>query len=171
MISCRSQGFTLIEVLIAVLVLAIAILGGMASQLASLRTRQDSALMASAVQLAGSLADRMRANGQFRHLYLGLDYDALRDGPPGASGAGCDAGASCSGAQLAAYDLDEVRNAVHAGFPGGRVVVCRGAGAGWPCGGGHAAPVAIKIGWAERGAQRSTEARLAVVLMADGGTP
>lgn len=169
MVPCRSRGFTLVEVLVAVLVLAIAILGSMAAQLSSLRTRQSSALMASAVHLAGSLAERMRANRQFRDHYLSLDYDALRDGPPAAPVAGCDSGATCSGAELAAYDLDEVRQAVHGGFPGGRVLVCRGAGSGWGCGGGSGA--AIKIGWAERGTGSGAEARLAVVLMADGGGP
>jgi type IV pilus assembly protein PilV len=167
-VSCRSEGFTLIEVLVAALLLAIAILGSMAAQLHALRTRQGSALMSSAVQLAGGIAERMRANGRFSDRYLGLDYDALRDGAPAAEGSGCHA-APCSGAELAAHDLDQIRHAVHAGFPGGRVVVCRGAGAGWPCSG--AGPLAIKIGWAERGVERSAEARLAVVLVADGGLP
>lgn len=170
MVSCRSEGFTLIEVLVAVLVLAIAITGSMAAQLAALRARQSSALMAEAVQLAGSVAERMQANARFRDRYIGLDYDALRDGAPGTGGSGCFA-AACTGVALAAHDLDDIRRAIHAGFPGGRVVVCRGDGAGWPCGGGSGAPVTIKVGWMERGVDPGAQARLAVVLLASGDGP
>ena len=55
-------GFTLIEVLVAVFVLAVGVLGAVAAQTVALRTRQESALMSRGVQLATSFADRMRAN-------------------------------------------------------------------------------------------------------------
>lgn len=170
----RQAGFTLVEVLVAALVLVIGIVAGLASQLAALRTRQHTALMSAAVALAGGAADRIRANNHFRDQYLGFDYDALRDGAPSAF-TGCYGGSGCGASALAAFDLHELRQAVHGAFPGGRIVVCRDdapTSAGrlkWACGGGAQAPVVIKIGWVERGVPG--EAVPLVAVLADGGSP
>ena len=154
------HGFTLIEVLVALFVLAIGIVGAGAAQLAAERTRQQAALMAEAGQLASSLAARIGANLPLASLpdagnpYLSLDYDAVADGPPVAAAA-CFGSAACDPLALAAFDLDETRLLVHRRFPGGRIAVCRDA-APWEagshryrgaCSGGAQAGVAIKIGW------------------------
>lgn len=159
-------GFTLIEVLVAVLVLAIGVLGAAGSQLAALRARHGTGLMSSSVHLAGALAERMRANpAQMQapdslNPYLQLDYDALAGGAPAAPAVLCFAGAACSAAQMAAFDLYEIKQALHEGFPGGRVTVCRdravvapaGTAPGWACAGGAGAPIVIKLGWRAAGA-------------------
>ncbi len=177
-------GFTLIEVLVAILVLAIGVLGAAGSQLAAMQTRQTSALMSAGVQLAGSLAERMRANTrQLRgadalNAYLQLNYDALAEGPPALPGVLCFGLAECDSAQMAAFDLYEIKQAVHAGYPGGRVTVCRDAtvvaGANnalaWPCAGGPGAPIVIKLGWRTRSADAADEVRFApaVAIVAAG---
>ena len=161
--SCVAGGFTLIEVLVAALVLAIGILGASAAQLAALRTRHQSRLMSDGVQLASTLADSMRANAALFNAddlnpYLQLRYDAATDGAP-VPAPQCLPGAVCSAVQMAEADIDQVRRALHAGFPGGRIAVCRD-GAVWDAGraalrwacddaGGSAsgAPVVIKLGW------------------------
>lgn len=154
-------GFTLIEVLVAVFVLAVGVIGAAGTHMMALRTRHQSGLMSGAVQLAGALAEHMRANvAQMRaddasNAYLQLRYDAAREGAPGAPPSLCYTGANCSSAQLAAFDLHELKQAVHARFPGGRVVVCRDARAwdagrralSWHCGGAGNAPIVIKLGW------------------------
>jgi len=157
----RSQGgFTLIEVLVALFVLAVGIVGAGAAQLAAQRTRQQAALTSEAAQLAASLAARMQANGALSTLptganpYLDLAYDAQLDGPP-AGGASCFGAASCDPLRLAAFDLHETRLALHGRFPGGRIAVCRDAAPWdaarsryrWACSDNAGAPVAIKIGW------------------------
>lgn len=161
-------GFTLLEVLVAVFVLAVGILGAAATQLAALRTRHQSGLMSNGVQLAGALADSMRANlapmraPDSANPYLQLRYDAATDGAPQPSGPACVAGDGCSAAQLADADLYQLKQALYAGFPGARAVVCRDsqvwdAGRGalrWSCGGGDGAPIVIKLGW--RGKQAGT---------------
>jgi type IV pilus assembly protein PilV len=153
-------GFTLLEVLVAVFVLAIGILGAAATQLVALRTRHQSSLMSNGVQLASSLADSMRANlgpmraGDSGNPYLQLHYDAASDGAP-APGPQCLAGAGCSPLQLADAELYRLKQSLHAAFPGGRVVVCRDsqvwdAARGalrWACGAARQAPIVIKIGW------------------------
>lgn len=156
---CHAGGFTLIEVLVAVLILAIGIAGAAASQLAALRTRHGSSLTTQALELAGALADRMRANAAYLRAgddnpYASLDYDSVHDGAPPAALAACYGGAGCGPAQIAQFDVDEVRAAIHQGFPGGRILVCRdGAvwqaaqGLSWDCSASPGAPLVIKIGW------------------------
>lgn len=62
-IKCNHQsGFTLVEVLIAVLVLAIGLLGLAALQAVTLRNNQSAYYRSQATQLAYDMADRIRAN-------------------------------------------------------------------------------------------------------------
>lgn len=154
-------GFTLIEMLVAVFVLAVGILAASATQLAALRTRHQSGLMSHGVQLASALADSMRANlepmraGDAANPYLQLQYDAATDGVPQPTGPQCTPGAGCSATQLAEAELYQLKLALHTRFSGGRVRVCRDSevwDAGrralrWACGGGGAAPIVIKLGW------------------------
>lgn len=154
------RGFTLIEVLVALFVLAIGVVGASAAQLAAQRTRQYAALTAEAGQLAVSLAARMQANPSLAagpdpvNPYLSLDYDAAADGAP-SSPASCFGNAACDPLALAAFDLHQTRLLVHGHFPGGRIAVCRDAAPWddatrryrWACSGGAHAALAIKIGW------------------------
>jgi type IV pilus assembly protein PilV len=154
------RGFTLIEVLVALFVLAIGVVGASGAQLAAQRTRQHSALTAEAAQLAGSLAARMQANARVAGLpdatnpYLTLQYDAQVDGVP-VGGASCFGAASCDPLAMAAFDLHETRLLVHGRFPGGRIAMCRDdapwdAVPGryrWECSDDAHAALAIKIGW------------------------
>lgn len=160
MYKVRQDGFTLIEVLVALFVLAVGIVGAGAAQLTAQRTRQHAALTSEAARLAASLAARMQANAQVSTLsdganpYTDFDYDAHGAAPPAGSGSCYGAGA-CDAVALAAFDLHETRLAVHGRFPGGRIAVCRDAApwdaAGeryrWECSADANAPVAIKIGW------------------------
>jgi len=151
-------GFTLVEVMIAVLVLALGIVGGVSMQLAALRARHQSTLLAQASWLALGMAERMRANpGQLRladgaNPYLTLDYDVLAEPDPPAPAALCYGGA-CDGAQLAAFDLYEMKALMRENLPAGRALVCRDAGLWsggklrWTCSGGAGAPLVIKVGW------------------------
>ncbi|AWL03854.1 type IV pilus modification protein PilV [Massilia oculi] len=156
----RPGGFTMIEVLVAMFVLAVGVVGASAAQLAAQRTRQHAALTSEAALLALSLTARMQANAQVASLpdganpYLPLDYKALDASPP-AGGAACFGAGSCDPLALGAFDLRETRLALHRGFPSGRIAVCRDGAPWdadhgryrWACSGDATAPVAIKIGW------------------------
>lgn len=179
-----AEGFTLIEVLVAIVLLAVGILGASAVQLMVLRTRHASALMSGGVQLAGTLADRMRANsaamqaGDAANPYLQLRYDATSDGAPEPVAVMCFGAASCNSAQLAAFDLYETRHALFSGFPHGRLAVCRdatvvsGAGAlAWACAPAANAPVVIKVGWLDRRDQPGTPVKPSVALVVAGELP
>ena len=155
----KAQGFTLAEVLVALFVLAVGIVGAGATQLTAERTRQQSALMSEAAQLAASLGARMQVNPAVSNLpdganpYLAFAYDAA-DGPP-ASGPSCFGDSACTPAQLAEFDLHEIRQALHAQFPRGRIAVCRDASPWdsanrrfrWSCNGNAAALPVVKLGW------------------------
>lgn len=177
------DGFTLIEVLVAMLLLVVGILGTAAVQVAALRTRHATALMSGGVQLAGTLADRMRANSAAMQAadganpYLQLRYDAAEGAPVPA--AECFGAAACSSAQLAAFDLAEIKQALYADFPQGRVAVCRDAtvwagapGAlAWECATAANAPVVIKLGWRDRRADAEAPVGPSVALVVGGAFP
>ena len=175
-----ARGFSLIEVLVAMVVLAVGIVGAGAAQVAALKTRHGTGLMSSGVQLAGALADRMRANpaqmqaADSGNPYLQLHYDA-EGGAPAAPAAMCYAGASCSSAQMAAFDVYEVTQALYDQYPGARIVVCRdgtvwgGKALVWECAGGADAPVVIKLGWRGRKVDREAGFAPAVAVVVAGG--
>ena len=60
--SRRTRGFTLVEALVALLVISIGLLGIAAMQLTSLRSNHSSSLRSQATLLAYDIVDRMRAN-------------------------------------------------------------------------------------------------------------
>lgn len=181
------SGFTLIEVLVAVFVLAVGVMGAVAAQTVALRTRQESALMSHGVQLASSFADRMRANtAQMRvpdgaNPYLRIDYDAASDGAPAAPSLQCHAGADCNAAAMAAFDIYELQRELHAAFPAPRVAVCRDAvmwseaddSLSWDCTGAASDPIVIKLGWRQRpshdGVQVASVPIVAIVVSGDPG--
>ena len=160
-------GFTLVEVLVAMFVLAVGVIGAAGTQATSARLRQQAALESDAVALASSLAARMRVNAAQMALpdaanpYLQLDYDAAlaAPAPPPLQ---CFGTAACDPAQLARFDLHETERTLSEAFPGGRIVVCRDAAAGaapaWACSGAGNAPVVVKIGWRRRAGGGNVEA-------------
>lgn len=179
-----ADGFTLIEVLVAILLLAVGILGASAVQLMVLRTRHASALMSGGVQLAGTLAERMRANsaamqaGDAANPYLQASYDATSEGEPAPVAVMCFGAASCNSAQLAAFDLYETKQALFSNFPHGRLAVCRdatvvsGAGAlAWACAPAANAPIVIKVGWRDRRDEPGTPVGPSVALVVAGAFP
>jgi type IV pilus assembly protein PilV len=94
----RSAGFTLIEVLVAVLVLSIGLLGLASLQATSLRFNNDSSAQTQAAYLASDMADRMRAN-----LSKAADYP----GKAAAVNAACYSAAGCSPDAMAGNDMYE----------------------------------------------------------------
>lgn len=87
----RMQGFTLFEVLIALVVLSVGLLGLASLQTNTLKFNQGAYLRTQATNLAYDMADRMRANraAAIANAYDGVDYaTTLPDcNPAGVSGA------------------------------------------------------------------------------------
>jgi type IV pilus assembly protein PilV len=153
-------GFTLVEVLVALVVVALGIAGAAALQTLAVRAARDAARLSDGTRLTRSLAERMRANPRALappdHPYLHLDYDAGTGAPT--APALCYADADCDADALARFDVFEVAEAVAANFPGGRIRVCRDAGAPdaagvlpWTCEPEDGAPIVVKLGWRAQG--------------------
>jgi type IV pilus assembly protein PilV len=155
-------GFTLVEVLVALFVVALGLAGAAAVQATALRSGRDAARLADGVQLAAALVERMRANpaamgrADADNPYLQFDFDVAGGTP--AAGPSCYGDETCDADQLAQFDLTETAQAVAARFPGGRMVACRDLPEAdpasgllpWACSGAADAPVAIKLGWRDR---------------------
>jgi type IV pilus assembly protein PilV len=99
--SRRQAGLSMIELLVAVLVLAIGVLGITALQMVSLQNNRGALFRAEAVQLAYDMMDRIRANPEGAVPGAAYDGLALGDGPPAAGD--CMA-ANCSQAQMVQFD-------------------------------------------------------------------
>jgi type IV pilus assembly protein PilV len=115
-----NAGFTLIEVLIAVVVLAAGLLGLAALQTTTLSNNQSAYFRSQATQLAYDMSDRMRSN------QVGVTAGNYNDAA--ATADNCEA-INCTPAQMAGYDLAQWNgNAVLrlglGQLPGGTGVVC-----------------------------------------------
>ncbi|MYN05553.1 type IV pilus modification protein PilV [Pseudoduganella sp. DS3] len=160
-------GFTMVEVLVAVLLLAVGLVGALAMQAHAMRARQESALQTEALQAAATLADRIRANAGQSSSYLGFEFDAT-DAQDAAAPASACSDAPCDAVALAQRELEEFRLQLAANLPSGRATVCRDDGASvggalqWACSQSVDAPITIKIGW--RGADAAPQLALRVAL-------
>lgn len=158
-----SRGMTLTEVMVALVVFSIGLLGLASLQFSGARHGHNARLRAIAMTRAETMVDQMRANAG--GLAAGT-YDTTDDGMPGPASVvrDCaDSSAQCSSAELARYHLKLWRvgpgNGLAAAsdglgldnlLPAGDGRVCLDATpASWDCDG--AGPVyAVKVRWAER---------------------
>lgn len=108
--STKQLGFTLLEVLVAVLVLAIGLLGLAGLMASSVRNNQSAYQRTQATWLAYDIVDRMRVN---RAAALASSYDTALGTP-----ATCAANPSLSGA-MAAQDLTDWKNSLACVLPVG----------------------------------------------------
>lgn len=118
----RTQsGFTMLEVLIAIVVIAFGLLGLAGLQAFSLQNSQNASLRSAAVMAAQDMIDRMKANyngvvnGNY-HLPSATDY--------GTAIATCTAVAGCSNADMARNDAFEWAQLVSTMLPGGQGIIC-----------------------------------------------
>jgi type IV pilus assembly protein PilV len=117
-----NAGFTLLEVLVAVLVLSIGLLGIAGLQVTGLRFNHSAYMRTQATLLAYEMADRMRANRPTM-LPPANSYDI----PNAAVGAGvpaCETVAGCAAAQMAQNDVFQWQRRLAQVLPNGQGVVC-----------------------------------------------
>ena len=146
------HGFTMLEVLISIVVIAFGMLGVAGLQAFALKNSQGATYRSVATVLATDLIDRMRANpvAATSGLYAsGATQGTVADEP----NANCLNTTGCNTAALAAHDLKEWQLAIAAALPGGVGYVCQdgenvndGTGpADAKCSG--SGPYVIKIWW------------------------
>lgn len=118
----KIRGFTLLEVLIAVVVLSIGLLGAAALNVTSLRFGHNSVLRSQASLLAVEIVERMRLNAvQARSSAYNF---ALNVALPTTATTNCEAtDVSCTPAQLAAFDRARWATRVSALLPSGDAAI------------------------------------------------
>ena len=109
----KQQGFTLLEVLIALLVLSIGLLGLAALQTIGLRSNEMASMRTTSTMLTYDISDRMRANPQG---IVDSDY-VIGSGAVTGTVTDCTS-TDCTTAQMATFDLSQWKTAV-AQLPGG----------------------------------------------------
>lgn len=116
----KQAGVGLVEVLIALLVTSIGLLGFAALQAANLNVGDTAWSRSTATVLAGDLIDRARIN---RQQFLNGGYDLAFGASPGTA-SDCRAN-SCSPAQLRVYDLNQWLSQLSSALPQGQGQVQR----------------------------------------------
>jgi len=97
----RQDGFTLLEVLIAVVILSIGLLGVAGMQAVSLKNNHAAYTKTLATNLASDIAERIRANPLGHDYYAGFDSSGTIASPPSC----ISSSNGCTPEQLAKYDL------------------------------------------------------------------
>ena len=145
----KSVGFTMLEVMISIVIIAFGLLGVAGLQAFALKNTQSANFRLTATTLANDIIDRMKSN------YAGVSsgsYNRPNSGDYEAS-VNCN-GAPCSAALLGDFDRAEWARRVRQALPGGVGIVCLdstpndGANAGVPaCDGNGDVMYVVKIWW------------------------
>lgn len=116
-----ARGFTLLEVLIALLIFSFGLLGMAALMVLSVRTNQSAFLRTQATFLAQTMMDRMRANIGEVAAYTAASYPTTGSDP-------CASGATCSPAAIAAHDIAQWSTQLSDSLPNASAAIeCNGA--------------------------------------------
>ena len=110
-------GATLIEILVALLVVAIGLLGMTALQTVSLRQLQSASLRTQAGILGGDMLERVLSNR------LGAALGAYEGGVAGLN-PGCQSLLGCDAAVLAGHDIAQWQAALQSSLPAATGIVC-----------------------------------------------
>ena len=109
-------GFTLLEVLIALLVMSIGLLGIGKMMMLSARANDSAYMRSQATALGYTILDAMRAN---RQSAIVQGYDTPLGVFPGPAGCGTTVAAACNSGQQAQNDLSQWGTSLAAQLPGG----------------------------------------------------
>jgi type IV pilus assembly protein PilV len=129
------RGFSLIEVLIALIILSVGMLGIAGLYVQSMQAGRTSMFRHNAVTIAGDIADRIRANPA-----AGTAYTAA----VGADKSCVNGGVNCSPADMAAHDIKLWQEQADDSLPNGKVTVTHDGDLVLPS-------YEIKVGWDEPG--------------------
>ena len=159
------SGFTLIEVLVAILVLSLGVLGGVGMLTAAMQANREAKLQSVAVNLGRELGELMRANkaiavqtSSSQNPYL-FDYTATTS--TSFSARSCMSSSCDTGSAIATADVAEWQVKLADQLPGARAVVCYDSTpyssgvAQWGCSNSGSTAV-VKIGWSRLRTDRGT---------------
>ncbi|MBA2077998.1 type IV pilus modification protein PilV [Rhodanobacter sp. PCA2] len=149
----RQRGVSLVEVLVAVLIFSIGLVGLAGLLVMATRSNHAAYLRTQVTFLAGNMADRMRANpaGVWNGAYDAASYQAITGSTT------CDKSAACNAADVASRDQQEWRRMLATLLPGAdAAIACDRSSVGYdptaqlnrrPPYGGHCE---MTLSWSER---------------------
>lgn len=158
--SLRTEtGFTLLEVLVTLMVIALALLGTAGLQAYAMKVSQSGQLRTEAVILGADLLERIEANNEAA---IAGNYAA--DPLPTAAPTNCYTTA-CTPAELATYDLVQFRNRLEAALPSSSATVAVAAA------GADLWTYTVQVDWTERitRGSRTTTTSSGTTTVAAGG--
>ena len=114
------QGFSLIEGLVTLLIIAVGLLGIMGLQLNALRNTHSASVHSQAAIYASDMVERVKANNTVAKTGgYNLAAGAVGGGPVAATGANC-VSAACTAVELAAFDVAEWQQSLSDNLPSGQ---------------------------------------------------
>lgn len=145
----RLHGFSMLEVMVAILIMAFGLLGLAGLQVNNLKNNQNSSLRSVATAQAYDIADKMRANR------AGLDAGNYNQ-QQGQAKPNCFTSVGCTAQEMAQNDIFTWNELNALALPSGQGFVCvdstpnDGTPAAPACDGVPNSPYAIKVWWDER---------------------
>lgn len=141
----RQRGLTLLEVLVAFVVLSVGLLGLLGIMVNGMKLTATSTNRAVATQHAHGMAETIRAS---------IPAVASYFSPTASVDSGCFSSAGCSQPSLAGTEYDLWQKQLAGALPSGAGMICRSATMsgnpdGWACTAGAADPLVIKVCWDE----------------------
>jgi type IV pilus assembly protein PilV len=118
----KQNGITIIEVLVAMLILSVGLLGMASLQVRAVSDTTNSSFRSIAIYYANDMAERMRANGSA--LFTG----AYNNHTGGAEKTACLTVGGCSAADMAVHDKWEWQDNISDALPAGRGEISQAAG-------------------------------------------
>ena len=154
-------GFTLLEVLVAVVVLSFGVLGAVGLQAAALQANKEARYQSAAVALGRELGDLMRGNKGIA-ITTGVGNPYLIDYTGTLPGANPTCSPCASPTEMAQFNMQDWLARVSGALPGARVVVCYDASPytsadgvpQWACSNSGGLAV-VKIGWTRQSTDKS----------------
>jgi len=157
--TAAQRGFTLLEVLVAIVVLSFGVLGVVGLQAMALQANKEARYQSTAVALARELGDMMRSTKDVaknlsaaQNPYL-VDFSSALPSAP----TDCFAAVCATPLAVAQFNMREWLVRVNNAVPGVRVVVCfddnpygSDGRPRWACDGGATRTSVVKIGWARQ---------------------
>ena len=176
-----AAGFTLVEVLCSLLLLAVGMLGAIKMQIIAAQSAQQSIYFNSAIALAADMSDRMLGNPAMLSSRLDNPYVKVnfKSGQDQIETAVLCYATHCTSGQLAASDISEWLQNISSALPDVHAVICRDEeswnqsanGFAWDC---HSASgnagIVIKIGWTDKSTgNKIASPQLVIPVVASGG--
>ena len=134
--SSRHSGFTMLEVLVTLVVIAVALLGTAGLQTYAMKVHQGGQLRTQAVVLGSDMLERIEANNEAAKAGA-----YVADPLPSAYPVDC-FGTSCTTTDLATYDLVQFGTKLAAALPNGTATIARTGAGPWT--------YTLQINWEER---------------------